>query len=32
MRDFPEDIYTEPSNVDVYTLKHLGPLTSMAGI
>ena len=32
MSDFPEDIYTEPSNVDVDTLKNLGPLTGMAGI
>jgi hypothetical protein len=30
--EFPEDIYTEPSNVDVDTLKNLGPLTGMAGI
>ena len=32
MSDFPEDIYTEPANVDVDTLKNLGPLTAMAGI
>jgi hypothetical protein len=32
MSEFPEDIYTEPSNVDVDTLKNLGPLTGMAGI
>jgi hypothetical protein len=32
MNEFPEDIYTEPSNVDVDTLKNLGPLTGMAGI
>ncbi len=32
MRDFPEDIYTEPSDVDVDTLKNLGPLARMAGI
>jgi hypothetical protein len=32
MHDFPEDIYTEPSNLDVNTLKNLGPLTGMAGI
>jgi hypothetical protein len=32
MRDFPEDIYTEPSNIDVDTLKNLGPLAGMAGI
>jgi hypothetical protein len=30
--DFPDDIYTEPLNVDVDTLKNLGPLTAMAGI
>jgi hypothetical protein len=29
---FPEDIYTEPSNIDVDTLKNLGPLSGMAGI
>jgi len=32
MGQFPEDIYTEPSNVDVDTLKNLGPLRGMAGI
>jgi len=32
MTDFPEDIYTEPTNIDVDTLKNLGPLTGMAGI
>ena len=32
MSNFPEDIYTEPSGVDVDTLKNLGPLTAMAGI
>jgi hypothetical protein len=32
MTEFPEDIYTEPSNVDVDTLKNLGPLRAMAGI
>ncbi len=32
MSQFPEDIYTEPSNLDVDTLKNLGPLTGMAGI
>lgn len=32
MAQFPEDIYTEPSNIDVDTLKNLGPLTGMAGI
>lgn len=32
MSQFPEDIYTEPSNLDVDTLKNLGPLRGMAGI
>ena len=32
MSAFPEDIYTEPSDVDVQTLHNLGPLTRMAGI
>jgi len=32
MSEFPEDLYTEPSNFDVDTLKNLGPLTGMAGI
>lgn len=32
MTHFPEDIYTEPSNIDVDTLKNLGPLSGMAGI
>ncbi|MHB8666217.1 MAG: FABP family protein [Burkholderiales bacterium] len=32
MSEFSEDIYTEPSNVDVDTLKNLGPLRAMAGI
>jgi hypothetical protein len=32
MSDFPQDIYTEPSNVDVNTLNNLGPLRAMAGI
>src|ERR1700752_5451152 len=26
------DIFTEPSDIDVHTLKNLGPLTGMAGI
>lgn len=30
--EFPEDIYTEPSPVDVNTLNNLGPLRGMAGI
>jgi len=32
MSEFPQDIYTEPSNLDVDTLKNLGPLTGMAGV
>jgi hypothetical protein len=32
MSTFPEDIYTEPSDVDVHTLANLGPLARMAGI
>ena len=32
MSQFTTDIYTEPSNVDVDTLKNLGPLRGMAGI
>ncbi len=32
MENFPEDIYTEPANLDFDTLKNLGPLTGMAGV
>jgi hypothetical protein len=32
MTEYPEDVYTEPSDVDVRTLKNLGPLTGLAGI
>jgi hypothetical protein len=32
MSNFPQDIYTEPADVDVHTLRNLGPLTGMAGI
>lgn len=32
MAAFPEDIYTEPKDVDVDTLANLGPLTPLAGI
>jgi hypothetical protein len=32
MSEFPEDLYTEPSNPDIDTLKNLGPLSGMAGI
>lgn len=31
MTQFPRDIYTEPSDVDVDTLRNLGPLRGMAG-
>ncbi len=31
MKDYPQDIYTEP-DPDVDTLANLGPLTGMAGI
>ena len=30
--EFSEDIYTEPSNMDVDTLRNLGPLRAMAGV
>jgi hypothetical protein len=32
MTDFPEDIFTEPANIDVNTLNNLGPLRGMAGV
>jgi hypothetical protein len=32
MTDQPEDIYTEPSNIDVDTLANLGPLRALAGV
>ena len=32
MNEFPEDIYTEPANIDVDTLSNLGPLRAMAGV
>jgi hypothetical protein len=32
MHRYPDDIYTEPSDVDPNTLANLGPLTGMAGI
>jgi hypothetical protein len=32
MAEFPEDIFTEPENVDVDTLANLGPLAGLAGI
>jgi hypothetical protein len=32
MAEYPKDIYTEPADLDVDTLKNLGPLRGMAGI
>ncbi len=32
MSDFPKDIYTEPRDIDVHTLRNLGPLAAMAGV
>src|SRR5215471_14120654 len=32
MNSFAEDIYTEPSDIDVDTLANLGPLRRMAGV
>ena len=32
MTEFSNDIYTEPSSIDVDTLRNLGPLRGMAGI
>ena len=32
MQRYGDDIYTEPSEVDVHTLRNLGPLRAMAGI
>ena len=32
MSQFPQDIYTEPKDLDVNTLAHLGPLHRMAGV
>lgn len=32
MSNFPTDLYTEPRDVDVNTLAHLGPLRRMAGV
>ena len=29
---FPNDIYTEPADVDPDTMRNLGPLTPLAGI
>ena len=32
MSAYPDDIYTEPTDVDPHTLKNLGPLRALAGI
>jgi len=32
MNEFPEDIFTEPSDLDVDTLANLGPLRALAGV
>ena len=32
MADYPADIFTEPADIDVDTLRNLGPLTRLAGI
>jgi hypothetical protein len=32
MNEYSADIYTEPEDVDPYTLRNLGPLTALAGI
>ena len=32
MSDFPDDIYTEPADLDVDTLANLGPLRALAGV
>lgn len=32
MPDFPDDIFAEPENIDVDTLRNLGPLRALAGI
>ncbi|MBU6257590.1 MAG: FABP family protein [Burkholderiales bacterium] len=32
MSDIPSDIYTEPAEIDVRTLGHLGPLRALAGV
>ncbi|MEI9926814.1 MAG: heme-binding beta-barrel domain-containing protein [Sphingomonas sp.] len=32
MTDFPEDIFTEPADVDPDTLSNLGPLRRLAGV
>ena len=32
MSEFATDIYTEPQDIDVHTLRNLGPLRAMAGV
>ncbi|MBA5638323.1 FABP family protein [Duganella sp. LX20W] len=32
MSEFSQDIYTEPSNIDIRTLENLGPLRPLAGV
>ena len=32
MSHWPTDIYTEPTDIDVHTLRNLGPLARMAGV
>lgn len=32
MSQWPSDIYTEPRDIDVHTLRNLGPLAAMAGV
>ncbi|MDR3719484.1 MAG: heme-binding beta-barrel domain-containing protein [Bryobacteraceae bacterium] len=32
MEHYPDDIFTEPANIDVHTLRNLGPLAGLAGI
>ena len=32
MSAYPEDVYSEPTDIDVHTLNNLGPLARMAGI
>lgn len=32
MSEFSQDIYTEPSNINIHTLDNLGPLRPMAGV
>jgi hypothetical protein len=32
MREFADDVFTEPAEIDFNTLENLGPLRAMAGI